>query len=97
MRQRMHSSQQPKCCFSRRQQTSNYQQQRRSCRRMKVIARGETDDFGGMNLPLDSFGGISAEEKASQALISMATFAAVRIVMAQEESYDNEGGAAASW
>ena len=62
-----------------------------------MLARGETDDFGGMNLPLDSFGGISAEEKASQAIISMATFAAARIVMAQEESYDNEGGAAAAW
>lgn len=36
--------------------------------------------------------GKSAEKKAADMLITLCTFAAVRIILAQEEGYDNEGG-----
>ncbi|GMH40448.1 hypothetical protein BSKO_08352 [Bryopsis sp. KO-2023] len=45
-----------------------------------------------MHLPTDAFGGKSAEKKASEMLITLCTFCAVRIILAQEEGYDNEGG-----
>eukprot|EP00227_Mantoniella_beaufortii_P001822 CAMPEP_0197618862 /NCGR_PEP_ID=MMETSP1326-20131121/61750_1 /TAXON_ID=1155430 /ORGANISM="Genus nov. species nov., Strain RCC2288" /LENGTH=151 /DNA_ID=CAMNT_0043187763 /DNA_START=468 /DNA_END=923 /DNA_ORIENTATION=- len=42
--------------------------------------------------PTDAFGGMSPEYKAASALKNLFTMVAVRVVMAQEESYDNEGG-----
>lgn len=36
--------------------------------------------------------GKSAEGKAAEMIRTLCTFAAVRIILAQEEGYDNEGG-----
>lgn len=36
--------------------------------------------------------GKSAERKAADMVITLCTFSAVRIILAQEEGYDNEGG-----
>ncbi|EEH53496.1 uncharacterized protein MICPUCDRAFT_52302 [Micromonas pusilla CCMP1545] len=54
---------------------------------------GGTGDNGRMHVPTDAFGGMSPEYKAASALKSLFTMVAVRIVMAQEAGYDNEGGA----
>ena len=53
---------------------------------------GGTDSNGRMHVPTDAFGGMSPEFKAASALKTLFTMVAVRIVMAQEEGYDNEGG-----
>jgi hypothetical protein len=45
-----------------------------------------------MHVPTDAFGGMSPEFKAASALKTLFTMVAVRVVMAQEEGYDNEGG-----
>ena len=44
-----------------------------------------------MHVPSDCFQGMSPEVKASQALKNLFTMVAVRVVLAQEEGYDNEG------
>ena len=54
---------------------------------------GGTDDNGRMHVPTDAFGGMSPEYKAASALKNLFTMVAVRVVMAQEQGYDNEGGA----
>lgn len=46
-----------------------------------------------MHVPTDAFGGMSPEYKAASALKNLFTMVAVRVVMAQEQGYDNEGGA----
>ena len=53
---------------------------------------GGTDSNGRMHVPTDAFGGMSPEFKAASALKTLFTMVAVRIVLAQEEGYDNEGG-----
>jgi hypothetical protein len=53
---------------------------------------GGTDSNGRMHVPTDAFGGMSPEFKAASALKTLFTMVAVRVVMAQEEGYDNEGG-----
>lgn len=53
---------------------------------------GGTDSNGHMHVPTDAFGGMSPEFKAASALKTLFTMVAVRIVLAQEEGYDNEGG-----
>ena len=53
---------------------------------------GGTDSNGRMHVPTDAFGGMSPEFKAASALKTLFTMVAVRIVMAQEEGYDTEGG-----
>jgi hypothetical protein len=53
---------------------------------------GGTDSNNRMHVPTDAFGGMSPEFKAAQALKTLFTMVAVRVVMAQEEGYDNEGG-----
>jgi len=53
---------------------------------------GGTDSNGRMHVPTDAFGGMSPEFKAASALKTLFTMVAVRIVMAQEEGYDNGGG-----
>ena len=53
---------------------------------------GGTDSNGRMHVPTDAFGGMSPECKAASALKTLFTMVAVRIVLAQEEGYDNEGG-----
>jgi hypothetical protein len=54
---------------------------------------GGTDDNGRMHVPTDAFGGMSPEYKAAAALKNLFTMVAVRVVLAQEQGYDNEGGA----
>lgn len=54
---------------------------------------GGTGDNGRMHVPTDAFGGMSPEYKAASALKNLFTMVAVRVVMAQEQGYDNEGGA----
>lgn len=54
---------------------------------------GGTDDNGRMHVPTDAFGGMSPEYKAASALKNLFTMVAVRVVLAQEQGYDNEGGA----
>ena len=54
---------------------------------------GGTGDNGRMHVPTDAFGGMSPEYKAASALKNLFTMVAVRVVMAQEMGYDNEGGA----
>ena len=53
---------------------------------------GGTDDNGRMHVPTDAFGGMSPEYKAAAALKNLLTMVAVRVVLAQEQGYDNEGG-----
>jgi hypothetical protein len=53
---------------------------------------GGTDSNGRIHVPTDAFGGMSPEFKAASALKTLFTMVAVRIVLAQEEGYDNEGG-----
>ena len=53
---------------------------------------GGTDSNGRMHVPTDAFGGMSPEFKAASALKTLFTMVAVRLVLAQEEGYDNEGG-----
>jgi hypothetical protein len=53
---------------------------------------GGTDSNGRMHVPTDAFGGMSPEFKAASALKTLFTMVAVRIVLAQEEGYDNECG-----
>ena len=53
---------------------------------------GGTDDNGRMHVPTDAFGGMSPEYKAAAALKNLFTMVAVRVVLAQEQGYDNEGG-----
>ena len=53
---------------------------------------GGTDDNGRMHVPTDAFGGMSPEHKAAAALKNLFTMVAVRVVLAQEQGYDNEGG-----
>ena len=53
---------------------------------------GGTESNGRMHVPTDAFGGMSPEFKAASALKTLFTMVAVRIVLAQEEGYDNEGG-----
>lgn len=53
---------------------------------------GGTDDNGRMHVPTDAFGGMSPEYKAASALKNLFTMVAVRVVLAQEQGYDNEGG-----
>ena len=43
-----------------------------------------------MHLPTDAFGGRSAEEVAAGVLANLATAAALRIIIAQEEGFGNE-------
>ena len=54
---------------------------------------GGTGDNGRMHVPTDAFGGMSPEYKAASALKNLFTMVAVRVVLAQEQGYDNEGGA----
>ena len=56
------------------------------------VAWGGTDDNGRMHVPTDAFGGMSPEYKAAAALKNLFTMVAVRVVLAQEQGYDNEGG-----
>ena len=58
----------------------------------KTSFGGGTDSNGRMHVPTDAFGGMSPEFKAASALKTLFTMVAVRIVLAQEEGYDNEGG-----
>ena len=53
---------------------------------------GGSDDNGRMHVPTDAFGGMSPEYKAASALKNLFTMVAVRVVLAQEQGYDNEGG-----
>ena len=54
---------------------------------------GGTGDNGRMHVPTDAFGGMSPEYKAASALKNLFTMVAVQVVLAQEQGYDNEGGA----
>ena len=52
--------------------------------------RGVCRSGSGQHLPTDAFGGRSAEEVAANVLSNIATAAALRIIIAQEEGFGNE-------